>query len=206
VDADVSYIPDAIATNDDRYIYLASESHGIQVMDINDPDGPKIVATMTTPGQPTLTAIDGSTLIAHSDVVDIMVIDISDPLAPLLAGVGVGAVESESIAIGADVALSLHPDEGIYCFDISTPATTVLASISYVPEEPVSLIMVDHYCVVTLRGSFGGLQVIDFSDPYAPVTIDWVYVPGDPVQTTATEGYLLTIRVINVHNLDTVAF
>jgi hypothetical protein len=193
IDAEISYAPNAIAANDGRYMYLASDDHGIQVVDLNDPDGPKTVATLATPGVVSLVALDGNTLVTHSDIVDILVVDVSDPLSPVISGVGVGAGGSAGIAVGAGVALSLHPDEGISCFDISNPASTVLASITYVPEEPTSILMAGNYCIVTLRGPFSGLQVIDFSDPYSPVTIDWVYVPGGITEVTATEEYLLAI-------------
>jgi hypothetical protein len=101
------------------YAYVADDEHGLQVIDITNPQNPQIVGSADTPGHARAVAVVGTHAYVADDEHGLQVIDITAPQSPQL----VGAVDTPGQA--QDVAVS-----GTYAYvadgyDPSTPRSSV---------------------------------------------------------------------------------
>jgi len=187
---------------DGAHAYVGiTEFHGFQVVDISDPDDPRIVGGIFDIQYCTDIELSGDIafLGAHDQV---HVIDIADPSAPLhLTKVPV-LDWAAGFALAGDHLYVANMNAGLTVLDVSDPlAPTIVANID-LPATAFDLVLEGDHAYV-LCGYYG-LCVVDIGEPAAPVLVGGyetpdhaqdVAVAGDLAYLTDTDGGLLVLDV-----------
>src|SRR5262245_13053535 len=112
------------------YAYVAQGGSGMMVIDISNPDAPRVVGGVNTPG----TALDVVVAGAHAYVADgasgLQVIDISNPASPFILSTLDTPDAAVGVAVTGSYALVADRNAGLQFIDISNPvAPTIAGSI-----------------------------------------------------------------------------
>ncbi|MCP3962159.1 MAG: hypothetical protein GY719_30315 [bacterium] len=151
------------------YAYIADGTRGLAVLDISDPANPTIVAQAFDSGNATdLVVRAGRAYVANS--AGLRVFDVIDPTSPSF----LGGVPLTGNARGVDVSGNLAvvaADGWVYTVDVSNPFAPAVAGVVDVPLA-ADVVVRDRLAYVAAGSrTLGGVRVIDFSEPSAPVIV-----------------------------------
>lgn len=154
--------------------YLADGSEGLLVVDVAQPRAPRVLGSVGVPGVATDLAVRAGWVFL-ADETGLRVIDARVPTAPVL----VGSLDLPGRARGVDVKGNLvavaAEQEGVFIVDASTPETPrVIGRVHGQPNnqsETGDVVWVGNRLYVADGLYFGGLRVVDVSDPTAPVVV-----------------------------------
>ena len=161
-------------------LYLVDKS-GLQVVDVNDPQSPKLLGRVETPGFANGLAIDGDFAYVADGNNGMQVIDISKPQSPELLGSVVAPAFVHEVAVAGNFAYVTGSFDGFQVIDISNPQLPELVSIEGFDVDT-------HWWKIKIVGDFAyvaahnsGLQIIDISIPQSPVVVGAVATTGGNV-------------------------
>jgi len=170
----------------------------IRLWDITDPVNPQIVNEIDLPGSQSQIWEENGLLFCQTfNPSRIHVLDISNPLSPQTldvftppnAGFRMGRPSGNRLPIGYNEGV---PGQTVAIIDISDPTDLQFEASLPVPiGTPIDPVMVGN-AVVLNSGSFGGLHVVDFTDPGNPVQRPDIPYPGGSINTSFTSnGFFL---------------
>jgi hypothetical protein len=147
------------------HAYLTTDTD-LFVLDVRDPESPRIVAFYSTIGGAVDVVLSGDYAFLAEHTSGLEVVDISDPEGPSYAGLYDSPGAALAVAINGDYAYVADYTSGLRVVDISDPTTPVLAGSYATPSEAWGVAVSGNYAYVADGAS--GLQVVDISDPTNP--------------------------------------
>lgn len=175
------------AVADEQYVYASCEGAGFKILDISDPYNPVHISN-GNPGGSNLQIKDKILYTAqpktYHDNIGIQVFDVSDPEYPNLIESFITGANYNDITLysdlvyvtGWDFGIQIFPNDGIYHPD---DITTVLSN--YQPEE-----LIFHNDIGFLL-AFEGFYILDASNPFSPVIINFIDTPFEPQEIEITD-------------------
>lgn len=156
--------------------YLAVPGLGLQVIDIETPSDPELVATLATPGTPQRLCAGGGHLYLGAGAAGIAVYSLGDPTAP--APVDTLDTPGHARGLQASANLLLLADDlwGLRIYSIAEPAAPVLLGTLDTPGAPTDVVRQGELALLADRQL--GLQIVDIADPAHPILVAQG-VPGD---------------------------
>lgn len=141
-----------------------------------------VVSTLPTPAEAEAVLLHGDVAFVAAGAEGVLVVDITDPEAPRVAA----RIDSNERALG----LALAGDRlyiadgygGVQAVDVSAPAAPEPLGVANGPSWVVRDLALAGGLVYAATGVLGGLAVLDFADPRAPVTL------GVRPTTASSEG------------------
>ncbi|MDM8522837.1 C13 family peptidase [Desulfococcaceae bacterium HSG8] len=141
--------------------YVADGSGGLQVIDISDPESPRITGFVDTPGDASGVGITGNTVYVADGSGGLQVIDVSDPESPRVIGSLDTPDDALDVSIIGDEAYIACKSEGLQMADVSDPENPVIIGSVDTPGEASGLVITGNTAYVA--DGDGGLQAIDVS-------------------------------------------
>lgn len=184
------------------YAYVADADGGLRVIDVNDPELPWEVGSVSTPGVANGVAIYGDYALVAAGVAGLQIYSLADPLDPQpFGGISISGSAGD-VFVSGNYAYVAAGSGGLQIVDISNILAPYLI-ISYdTPGEAMGVTVYDDLAYVA-DGS-QGLQMIDVGDPSFPTVIGaypvpetthWVTVAGDVVFVASSEGLMSVYTV-----------
>lgn len=216
-----------VAATEDMAVFIPKSMGGnnpVNIVDISDKQNPYLRGTYTASAMTYDIDLIGNYAFIACWWDGFRVVDFSDPDTPSLAAHAFGWVNNNSVP-GVDYcyvqALDIEGNylyivdykpfedtdsKGLYVFDISDPANPeFVARYANLISAGYDVDVVGDYAYVADRD--GGLEVIDVSDPTAPITTGYVYLPdvGYSVDVDGSFAYVANyilggLQVVDISN------
>ena len=184
-----------------HYICVTDQSFGLHVVDITEPEVPRIIGSIDTLyGGQGIRADAVATIGSYAYVADIgwglptrpgglRVVDISNPANPSIVGV-VDPENAYAVSISGDRAFAIGHTFGgpgsLYVIDISVPSAPVqVGSVSGFGIGDVTVVGANAYAAVGLTG----LKIVDISNPAMPVVVSTLDTPGEAWDVVVVGSY-----------------
>lgn len=176
----------------DGALYAACPGGEVQVFDLADPADPVWAVELDTPGDNwTLSIHDGIAYVSDSSV-GLLLVDVSDPLNPLVRGdLGISEALGE-VAVQGGTAY-VGTDTGWLVADVSDPDDPSVIVYQWFESPVLDIVLAGDRA--WLANSYGGLRVMDITDPFLPVT-EGVTTAANRAQRVVLDGE--TVFVIDV--------
>jgi hypothetical protein len=162
-----SYTPPSYLDNgltiSGNYAYLA-DGGGMRVMDISNPASPVIVGYLGSIGSIGRIIVEGQ--YAYVTDSDLNIVDISNPANPVLVGTCNTPGSASDLVISGHYALVADFTKGLAIIDIANPFAPTMVSTYTRAVWPDTIVARGPYAFVGTRGP---LQMLDISNPVAPV-------------------------------------
>ncbi len=173
----------------DGYVFMAAYSFGFQVIDVQDPMNPFIVAQADTPAYSWDLGVKDDAVFMM-DFFSLEIIDVSRPLEPLTR-MSFEAMFAGGIVIDGNTAYVAFID-GLLVLDISNPFDPQIISRIGTTGGGVgeAITIKDHYMILAHQSY---IEIYDVSNPADPVQKAFFYPPGHPRKLLAVGNYLYTI-------------
>lgn len=188
----------------DDIAYVADYDSGLQIVDVSDPANPELIGSVDTQGFALDVSVNGDFAYVADYDSGLQVVDVSDLTTPQIISTLITPGYVRAVSVSGDIAYVA--DGELQVVDISNPANPVIIS---------SWSRTDYFGYaygVTVVGEiayvayFSGLEVIDVSDPFHPVSMDGistmysfdVTVVGDIAYVSCNDdngGFLLIVDV-----------
>lgn len=178
-------------------VYVAADVFGLGILDVSNADAPTLIGSWETPGQARSVAVFGATAFVADVLTGIDVVTVSNPTRPVpigsvfLDGLANDLVASESLIYASD-----RPT-GFYVVDPSVSGDTdPLGSLQMTQESFASVFFSQIKVIRTPGGSMrtgtlvagGPLQLVDLSDPSAPVELPSYDTPGQAMDIAVKDN------------------
>lgn len=165
--------------------YLATETAGLQIVDISTPSNPVRVGGIATEGTAFDLQVQGNVAYVADGDAGLQVIDVSTPSAPVRLGRYAAPGFARDIKVVENLAYIAAPPTGVQIVNVANASNPSLAGIHNMGRGAMSLDVVGS--VVYAASDATGLETIDASDPTKPARLG--YLPMDSVfdQPTAVQ-------------------
>jgi len=196
--------------------YVAVRGEGLWVVDITDPAQMSRVGRYLEIGTVFVPDVEvlGDYAFLADDQEGVAVIDISDPTTPTLANRFLAADLATEITLDGTIAYVSRKSDGLTILDLSAaPAITELGTIvpggliySTAVVGPGLVVCADGY----LGSAYGGLYVIDVSNPAVPVVVGTQLDSVTDVTTDGTTAFAIRLYDVEpptlyAHDIDITA-
>jgi len=154
-----------------RYAYVADGPSGVQIIDILNPLVPTIVGSVDTPGDAMDVMVSNNIAYIADGSNGLVIADVSSPSSPIV----VGSVRTGGTARGVDVSGNYaliaddSPSSALRVINVANPANPLLVGSVVLSGNPKDLRVNGNLAYVAAY--VGGVHVVDFSTPTAPVRI-----------------------------------
>jgi hypothetical protein len=158
--------------------YVAAGAAGVQIIDVADPDAPRVVGTANTPGTARGIALGGTTAYV-ADETALVVVDVADRTRPIVRG----SVPMPALAVARDGnRLFVIADNELRVFDVGNPTAPSALGATAAPGAQAVVAAGGRAFVATPAlnhyDTSGGIDVFDVTNPTAPQRLRHVVVPG----------------------------
>ena len=165
----MSYImPDAIwgLAVSGNYVYAATYSGGLQIVNVSNPASPVRVGEYDTPGYAHGVAVSGNYAYVADDYCGLQIINVSNPASPTLASTYDSPGTAFGVAISGNYAYVADDFAGVEVLNVSNPASPSLAGAYDTPGYAHGIAISGNYAYVA--DDDPGMQVLNISNPAAP--------------------------------------
>ena len=206
----VCYIPFWPGAADIEYqnglAYVAAGQCGLCVVDVSDPNDPTQVAFLLDSSLAGAGNVDleGDRMLVYGSHFTppniyeacVVLLDLSDPINPSYLSSYISPNHSFNNAILAgDYAYVVSTQDELAILDFSNPAAPTLAAVFPLIGEGYPMIVIGDLLYVGVSSfSFGGIEVIDVSNPYAPQQVSFGSLGVASSNLELWNGYLLALR------------
>lgn len=168
---------------------------GLEIVDVSDRAAPALVETRETPGYQWAVDGAGSNVLVVDQPSGVHLFDVSNPQSSVEQGVYVTEQPAQAVTAGAGGrAYVTYAGAGLVeILDVANPADPRRAG-SYRPARSsgrFQRVAVDRFDMVVPVGE-DGIELVDVSDPAAPVRLASCDTPGD-AQSAAIRGSLIAV-------------
>jgi hypothetical protein len=169
------------------YAYVADLSGDLLVIDISNPQSPRIRGSVHTPGSAYAVAMSEIYACVAAGTGGLQVVDVSNPMSPQI----VGSVDTPGPAYGVAV-VGTHAyvatwNSGLQVIDISIPATPQIVAAVVTPGS-ANGVAASGTCAY-VAAYHGGLQIVDVSNPASPRVVGGVDTPDRAVEVAVAGAY-----------------
>jgi hypothetical protein len=162
--------------------YISGDT-GLQVMDISEPSAPKLIGAVATPGGSGPVSVSGSDVCVAGNL--FQVINISTPSSPVIVGAAAILPNADAVAASGARAYVWYKSGTLLMLNLSDPynpiivgdLSTKLDVRFFINEGFASAAIVSDSTAYLAHGS-AGVQVVDVSNPIAPMITGSVKTPG----------------------------
>jgi len=148
------------------YVYIASGSAGLVVLNVFDPTAPTLSGTYETIGYTGGVSVLGNYAYVADPTSGLKIIDISNPAAPTFSGTYDTTGRALGVSVLGNYAYVADGLSGLQIIDISIPAAPTLSGTYDTTGDARGVSVLGNYAYVA--DSSAGLQIIDISTPAAP--------------------------------------
>lgn len=153
------------------HAYVAAGSTGLQVVNVNDRNNPRIDAALDTPGNANDIRVSGNIAYIADGVAGLQIIDIGSPTQPRLVGTYNTPDVAWDVAVVGNIAYIADGASGLHILNIANPqAPVLLGSI----DTPGTAKGVDISGNLAIVADGPGVRIIDIANPATPVLIGGV--------------------------------
>ncbi|MGB0592565.1 MAG: LamG-like jellyroll fold domain-containing protein, partial [Myxococcota bacterium] len=145
--------------------YLASQSGGLQIVDVSDPGSPSIVGSLSMSGSPRSVHVVGETAYVAAHSGGLRIVDVSDPQNPVAIGHYATPIYTVDVHVVGDVAYLAEWEHGLTALDVSDPSTPVV--LGHIDVGPIQNGVFAVGTTVYTSDYYNGMRVFDASDPSA---------------------------------------
>lgn len=164
-----------VAIRDNR-AYVAGTLLGLHILDVANPDFPRLLGTFGLTLSSLSVCTDGDYAYLTTIHQDLRIVDVRNPAAPSLVGTAnfsqkIGW-ETEFLAVGArKLGLVAEVNQGLIVVDVTNPASPFIASNYYAPGGFYALHKA--YGAYVFAAEYArGVRVLDLSSPDAPRSLE----------------------------------
>lgn len=166
--------------------YVAIDFGGLGILDVSNPAAATLLASLEVGGQALSVGITGSTAVVANRLSGLEVIDVTDPRMP----VSRGAYYTEGYAMEVDTAGAfayvVDRPGGLSIIDLSKTGEPIAESVVSTTDWPAAVAVSSDASdapsarIAALLGTDSLLEIVDVSDPSAPVAISSYRHPDRP--------------------------
>ncbi len=171
------------------YAYIANRETGLLVIDISNPQSPRLVGSIDTPGSAYAVAVSGTYVYIADLDHGLQIVDVHDPTNPVLAGNADTPGSAVGVAVAGTFAYVADGGAGLQVIDVANPATPQLLGGADTPDFAQDLAVAGNHVYVADGSS--GLQVVDVSVPGDPQVVGSLNTPGSGYGVALTGSYAL---------------
>jgi hypothetical protein len=201
----VQRVPSTV-TIADGLIFISGGSDGagnsgIQIIDVSNPENPKVCYTLNTSCLATGITVDGSIAYIAGRYQGMMILDITNPGQPAHLGVFNPGRAVQDISIQGTTACLANELNGVLLVDITEPASPTVIGACDTPAFAFRVAYRGNHAFVAGNG---GLQIVNVSDPLpSPCVISLSNYPNpfNPETTISFDLAKQTSVTIEVFNL-----
>lgn len=148
------------------HAYAAVFYHGLEVIDIQDPESPYVVGTLEPPCIITSVAVaDDFAYLGGTNSGAVLVVDVQDPANPAVVGsVSTGGVWD--VALSGGYAYATASEAGLVVIDIADPQNPIVVGSVPTPDWPITVDVAGSAAYILDYS--GGFVIADVSDPTSP--------------------------------------
>jgi hypothetical protein len=165
-----------------NYAYVAAGLTGLWVVDISDLANPVIAGSINTPDRANAVKIAG-TVAYVADSFDVAAIDVQDPAHPALLG-QLPSGFAMGLAVNGGLLYVADWTYGLRIVDAHDPTQLRVLGAVALPGLPQDVDLEDNLAVVACRE--GGVQIVDVSNPAAPVVVGSTATRPDGTSSAAS--------------------
>ncbi len=150
-------------------------NHGLAVIDVSSPANPQVLSYAATQGVATDLAVSGN-FVYVADEIGLRVFNVGNPSAPRLAGgLNLPGGRASGVDVSGTLAVVADSAGGVIVIDVSAPSSPrITGRTATRPDgssEAADLVVRDRLAYVAdgADKQLGGLRIVDFNDPTAPV-------------------------------------
>ncbi len=178
----------AYVTDQGLFDGTAFADGGLRILDVSQPGAPVQVGRYTSPGSLQAVRVAGSLAYLAAGPGGLEIVDVGNPANPRLLGSYAGS-NLNAVWVTGDRAYATSSTEGLLVLDVSNPANPFLLGSVLVAQASAVEVSGNFAYVTTTAGQNGAIQVVDVSDPAAPVA-------GARITPT---GYLRGLHIAGNH-------
>jgi len=186
---------------DGQRLFVADRSGGLLLYDVSNPSVPVLVSAYDTPSIPydefLGLEVSGDLVYTAAYWMGLVVVDFSSPTAPVAAGsLRLSPYLLWDVKLLGDYAYVVGEGSGLQIIDCSDLGNMEVVGRAVTPDEGVELNDKPPFSVTVQGGcafvgdGFGGLQVVDITNVFAPRVIDSVALPGYSWGVGYKDGYV----------------
>jgi len=167
----------------DAYLFIATTTEGLQILDIADPTEPVVVASLPTSTKAVDISLSADRAAVTTQSGAVLFADLSSPLDP--AAFWETPISADTAALAGDTFFSVRSNS-TQLFDVSVPATpTSLALIGISANDALPSGTELYF------GTDAGVSRYDLSDPRQPRLVAEVATPGPVVAVAKQDAVVL---------------
>jgi hypothetical protein len=195
------------------HAFVAADEAGLDVIDVSNPAAPKRVGGFQTGDYVSRVAVAGQHAFVVADDDGLVILDISTPAAPVLAGGYAIAADPLAVAVADRRAYITYADHRLVILDVTDPRQPAAIGSHATRGLPMDVAVLGKHAFLTIGGTSldiesgaTGLEVVDISNPAAPVRVSHYHV-SEILSSVAVSGnyaYLTSggggLRVLDIRN------
>ncbi|MBI1800177.1 MAG: hypothetical protein HYR71_00930 [Chloroflexi bacterium] len=182
-----------------KYAYVNDDENGLVIFNIANPARPFPIGQNASLGGGAIYLPGNGLLYAATDALQI--VDISDLTQPVVLSTYRSPNNLTDIAVAGTLAYVVDYYNGLYIFDVSTPANPLPLGSVRGTGGTNRVVVVGNYAYLA---DWGGLNIVDISDPYHPVTVGIFPMGATDVSVSGSYAYFTTsmqgLYIIDVSN------
>ncbi len=175
--------------------YVGANFFGLGIVDIGDPDNPRLLGHHQTLGQAKIGAVASGKVGVIDHMEGFVLVDLSDETAPAAIGSFFLDGYARDVVTAGTIAYATDSPSGLYVFDLSRPGMPEPVGVVHAPAAPrdieVSAGTGGRPTLIVGAGG-GDVQVYDVSDPSAPAKLSSFDTPGNAV-SVSLDGELVYV-------------
>lgn len=186
-----------------NYVYLATGTNTLYVIDVANPQVPVLSAQVSMPGPVNDVTVSGNYAYVAVDAgAGLQVVDITDPASPAVKGSVQTQGGGQSVAVAGNTAYVAEGLTGLQVVDISQPATPKAEGTAHTADFAwhVAVPVEGTYAYVADRAA--GLAVVDVSTPSAPAVVASLDTPSQARGISVPAGGTTAYVADNVGGLE----
>lgn len=197
----------------DDLAYVTVGERGVAVVDIHEPLHPRLRTTIETSGAANnVRVVEQLAYIATANGLEI--VDVADLDHPWLRGAYPFPLGGTGLWVVGKLAIIAEAFHNVRILDVTDPAHPVQRSEFYTDGTPTDITVVESRAYVAVAGiasfsDYGGLQVMDISDPDHPAFQGTLYFGyGDALGVDVRDGFAFVangaagLRIVDVRDPD----
>lgn len=170
-----------------KYAYVQDYDGNVNIVDVSDPAAPRRVGNYPSATKVHGIAIAGVYLYVAAGQAGLRIVDISNPVAPTEVGFYPAPTSLSRVAVGNDRVYVMDLRQGVRALDTTDPTKPreVGAYAIHAPSDTIAIALRGPYAYLTegsvwdSRSLWGGLWIVDVSNPLTPRTLGYYDTPGD---------------------------
>jgi hypothetical protein len=185
-----------------RYVYLADGNNGLQIIDVEDKNNPKIVGNVLTDGFAQSVYVNlNYAYVANGDQ-GIDIIDVTDSTNPRIVSHLNTAGTANDIASKGDYAYIANGDNGLQIIDVKDKTNPKIINNLKINGAALGIYIENLYLYIA--AGYQGIFIINIADKTNPILISSYNTPGYAKKNSASGIYLYVadgksgVSVINI--------